>query len=66
MKAIWNDTVIAESDKTISVEGNRYFPPESIKKEYFHQTDNTSRCIWKGKANYGSQKAQMRLLRTED
>jgi uncharacterized protein (DUF427 family) len=52
MRAIWNDAVIAESEKTISIEGNQYFPPESIKKEYFHESNNTSRCIWKGKAKY--------------
>ena len=52
MKAIWNDTIIAESEETIKIEGNQYFPPESIKKEYFHESNNTSRCIWKGKAKY--------------
>lgn len=52
MKAIWNGTVLAESDATMVVEGNYYFPPESIKKEYFHESDSTSLCIWKGKAKY--------------
>lgn len=52
MKALWNDKVIAESESTIKVEGNYYFPPESIKKEYFQESNSTSRCIWKGKANY--------------
>jgi len=52
MKAIWNDVVIAQSDETIKIEGNHYFPPNSIKKEYFHESNSTSRCIWKGKANY--------------
>ena len=52
MKAVWNNIVIAESDETISIEGNYYFPPNSIKKEYFHESNTTSRCIWKGKANY--------------
>ncbi|MDH3386164.1 MAG: DUF427 domain-containing protein, partial [Nitrosopumilus sp.] len=48
MKAIWNDIVIAESDNTVIVEGNHYFPIESIKKEYFEKTDFTSFCGWKG------------------
>ncbi len=54
MKAIWNDVVIAESDDTVVVEGNHYFPIDSIKKEYFQETDMTSFCGWKGKANYYS------------
>jgi len=40
MKAIWNDVVIAESDNTVVVEGNHYFPMDSIKKEYFQKTDS--------------------------
>lgn len=52
MKAIWNGIVLAESDNTIVVEGNHYFPQDSIKKEYFHESDSTSLCIWKGKAKY--------------
>lgn len=52
MKAIWNDTVLAESDDTKVVEGNHYFPPESIKKEYFKPTDHTTECPWKGTASY--------------
>lgn len=52
MKAIWNDVVLAESDDTISLEGNIYFPMSSIKKEYFEETKSTSLCLWKGKANY--------------
>ena len=54
MKAIWNETVIAESDETVVVEGNHYFPAESIKKEYFVPSEMTSRCGWKGMANYYS------------
>ncbi|HUU48755.1 MAG TPA: DUF427 domain-containing protein [Nitrosopumilaceae archaeon] len=54
MKAIWNDVIIAESDMTIQIEGNYYFPPDSIKKEFFHESNSTTRCIWKGKANYFS------------
>ena len=52
MKAIWNDTPIAESDKTIVVEGNHYFPPEAINKEHFQLSDTHSTCPWKGQASY--------------
>ena len=51
-KAIWNGAVIAESDKTVVVEGNNYFPPDSINKEYFQASDKNSFCPWKGTANY--------------
>ena len=51
-KAIWNGTVIAESDNTETVEGNHYFPADSIKSEYFEQNDTTSVCGWKGTASY--------------
>lgn len=54
MKAIWNNTILAQSDKTIVVEGNHYFPPESIKKEFFHSSETKTRCGWKGDANYYS------------
>ena len=54
MKATWNNQVIAESDDTVVVEGNHYFPPESLKREYFKDSDTTTRCGWKGTANYYS------------
>ena len=54
MKAIWNDTVLAESDDTEVVEGNHYFPPESIDKDLFEASDHTSVCPWKGTASYFS------------
>ena len=54
MKAVWNGVILAESDDTIVVEGNHYFPPDSIKKEYFEKSDLTSFCGWKGMANYYS------------
>lgn len=54
MKAIWNDAVLADSNDTIIVEGNHYFPEDSIKQEYFEKTDFTSFCGWKGMANYYS------------
>lgn len=52
MKAIWKDTVIAESDNTRIVENNHYFPMEDLKQEYFKPSDHHSRCPWKGKASY--------------
>jgi uncharacterized protein (DUF427 family) len=52
MKAIWEDTVLAESEKTIVIEGNHYFPPDSIKMEHFSPSDTQSTCHWKGTANY--------------
>ncbi len=52
MKAIWNSTVIAESDDTIVIENNHYFPANSIKKEYFMESDSHSTCPWKGLASY--------------
>lgn len=52
MKAIWNHQIIAESDETVIVEGNHYFPPNSIKKEYFTTTETHSTCPWKGQASY--------------
>lgn len=54
MKAIWNDQVVAESDDTIVVEGNHYFPPSSIKKEFFKETETHTVCPWKGEASYYS------------
>jgi uncharacterized protein (DUF427 family) len=52
MKAIWNGIVVAESEKTIVVEGNHYFPPVSAEKKYFSDSLTTSMCGWKGTANY--------------
>ena len=52
MKAIWNDQVIAESDSTVIIENNHYFPPESIKQEFFKSSDLHSTCPWKGQASY--------------
>lgn len=54
MKAIWNDQVIAESDNTTVIEGNHYFPPESVKKAYFKSSDSHTTCPWKGQASYYS------------
>ena len=52
MKATWNDATIAESDKTIVIEGNHYFPPEAITTEHFQPSDTHTTCPWKGEASY--------------
>ncbi len=52
MKAIWNGNVIAESEQTIIVEGNHYFPPTSISQDFFKESDTKTRCVWKGEASY--------------
>lgn len=52
MKATWNGKVIAESNETRVIEGNHYFPPESINKEYFKESDTHTVCPWKGTASY--------------
>jgi uncharacterized protein (DUF427 family) len=52
MKAVWNGTVLAESDDTVVVEGNHYFPPGSLNMAHFRPSDHTSVCGWKGTASY--------------
>jgi uncharacterized protein (DUF427 family) len=52
MKAIWNGTVIAQSDDTVVIERNHYFPVESLVPELLTDSDTTSFCPWKGTANY--------------
>ncbi|KLO17271.1 DUF427-domain-containing protein, partial [Schizopora paradoxa] len=54
VKATWNDVVLAESDKTEVVEGNHYFPPDSLNKDYFTETTTHTTCPWKGVASYYS------------
>ncbi len=51
-QGLWNDVVLAESDETIRVEGNQYFPPESLTMEYFSAGPMVSQCPWKGTAKY--------------
>jgi len=51
-KAIWNGVVLAESDETEMVEGNHYFPEDSINKEYFQESTTHTTCPWKGVASY--------------
>ena len=51
-RAIWNGTIVAESETFETVDGNTYFPPEAIRREYFKPSNTTSDCHWKGTANY--------------
>ncbi len=52
MRAIWNGAVIAESDETVVVEGNHYFPPESVDRYRLRDSDHSTVCPWKGTAGY--------------
>ena len=54
MKAIWHDQVIAEApkDDLIRIEGNWYFPPTALNKQFFSESDHHTTCIWKGEASY--------------
>lgn len=52
VKAIWNETIIAESENTIVVEGNHYFPKESVESQYLMDSEMYSVCPWKGQASY--------------
>jgi uncharacterized protein (DUF427 family) len=54
MKAIWNNTVVAESDDTVVVEGNHYFPAASLKREFTLPSNTKTMCSWKGQASYMS------------
>jgi uncharacterized protein (DUF427 family) len=54
MKAIWNDTIIAESDDTVVVEGNHYFPESALKREFTTFSNHKTTCAWKGQASYYS------------
>jgi len=51
-KAVWKGVVIAESNNTVVVEGNQYFPPDSVHREYLKPSKTTSQCPWKGLASY--------------
>jgi uncharacterized protein (DUF427 family) len=51
-RAIWNGAIVAESDRTVRVEGNEYFPPDAIRQEFFQSSASTSVCPWKGTAVY--------------
>jgi uncharacterized protein (DUF427 family) len=52
MRAIWKGTVVAESDDTVVVEGNHYFPAASVKREYLLPSNTKTMCSWKGQASY--------------
>lgn len=52
MKAIWNNSVLADSDQTIVIEGNHYFPPDSTERQCFEPSDTHTFCPWKGEASY--------------
>jgi uncharacterized protein (DUF427 family) len=54
MKAIWNNQIIAESNKTIVIENNHYFPPESVAKQFLKPSSTHTTCPWKGEASYYS------------
>ncbi|MBT2674103.1 DUF427 domain-containing protein [Streptomyces sp. ISL-14] len=52
MRAVWHGAVLAEAEHTVVVEGNHYFPPESLHRQYFTETRARSLCFWKGLARY--------------
>ena len=52
MKAVWHGKVLAKSDETILIEGNHYFPPASIRREFFTASNTHTTCPWKGEASY--------------
>ena len=52
MKATWNGAVVAESDDTVLVEGNHYFPESALKREFFTFSNHKTMCAWKGQASY--------------
>jgi uncharacterized protein (DUF427 family) len=52
MKATWKGALLAESDDTVVVEGNHYFPPDSIRREHFRESETHTVCPWKGTASY--------------
>ena len=63
MKAIWNDTVIANSDSTVVIENNHYFPRQSVNMEYLEKSGSTYTCPWKGEAYYYNIKISDRVNR---
>ena len=52
MRAVWNGQVLAQSEKTVVVEGNHYFPPEAVRREFFEASQTHTTCPWKGVASY--------------
>lgn len=51
-RAVWNEAILAESDRTVIVEGNHYFPPASVREEFLRPSDTHTVCPWKGTASY--------------
>jgi uncharacterized protein (DUF427 family) len=51
-RASWNGAILAESDRTIVVEGNHYFPPDALRREFFRDSTHHTTCGWKGEASY--------------
>ena len=52
VKAIWNGIILAQSDRCEMVEGNYYFPPDTVNREYFKESNTHTNCFWKGEASY--------------
>jgi uncharacterized protein (DUF427 family) len=52
VRAVWKGQVLAESDETVVVEGNHYFPPDAVRREFFAPSDTHTTCPWKGLASY--------------
>jgi uncharacterized protein (DUF427 family) len=52
VQAVWNGTVVAESDETVVVEGNHYFPREAVRSDLLRESSTQTRCPWKGEAHY--------------
>ncbi|MGD9620729.1 MAG: DUF427 domain-containing protein [Mycolicibacterium sp.] len=52
IRAVWNGAVLAEAPRTVQVEGNHYFPPDALRREFFTESESTSWCPWKGTARY--------------
>ncbi len=52
MRAVWKGQTLAESDETVVVEGNHYFPPEAVRREFFAPSESHTTCAWKGLASY--------------
>jgi uncharacterized protein (DUF427 family) len=61
MRAVWNGTVLAEAPRTVRVEGNHYFPPKSVHREYLVDSPGRSVCPWKGLAHYYSVRVDDRV-----
>lgn len=58
MKAIWNGKILAESEDTVVIEGNHYFPEDAVNKEFFNASSTHTTCPWKGVASYYSLKVE--------